>query len=361
VIGDDPEEMSVGMVRLQQVVAENYVIVLVVLLLVGSGGAWATYTAHIDPGTRSEERTVSTWSRTGGFDHRATVSQSNPVYETGLRLTNQQAYFPRIVRTLSGEYSVRYSASDSGQLDIESTLELITRNSDDEVVFWETTRRLGRATVSETSPGESLTVPFEFNLSRTRVRLEQSEDVLGDPGESVVIVRAETRMTGTVSGRLVDRTFVDELQLRLEGNAFRVRDPGETTNSSSRTRTIQVEREYSPLWGVGGPVAMLLGIGGAAALVGLRRRGRLAPSDAALDRVVRAEYEEWLSRGTVPADFDPESDDVIMLAELVDLVDVAADTNRRVVYDPDEDWYVVPSEPFTYACCPPLHADDVSS
>jgi hypothetical protein len=353
---DEPLEL----LRLRRVVSDRYAAVLVALLLVGCVGAWAGYAPHLDPGTRTEERTTATWTRSADFDHGAEVTTENPVYETGVELRNQRAYFPRISPFLTGQYRVGYAASDGGRVDVAVDLTLLVRSQGDDVVFWGYSRDLNETVVTDIAPDRSVAVDYRVNLSRAQGRIERAEATLGDsPGDPEVLVEAETRVTGDINGRTVDRTFVDTLRLRPDGDAFGVRDPGELTNSSATTRTVEVTRTYSSVRRVGGPLAALVGFGSAAGLVVARRRDLLAPSPADLDRLVREEYGEWLSRGSLPASVGPDAEDVVEVAALVDLVDVAVDTDERVLYDPARDLYAVLGERHTYVCRPPLAAGTV--
>jgi hypothetical protein len=351
---DEPIEL----VRLRRVVSDHYVTLVLVFLLVGSVGAWAGYAPHVDPGTRTEERTVATWSRSGGFTHGATVTRTNPIYETGTELRDRRAYFDRIAPFLAGRYSFRYAASGGGDVTVDVVLRLRVRSRGEGTVFWGSTRELNTARTPGTAPDRTVAVDYEFNMSRARARIDRAAETIGNsPGDPEVLVEAETRMTGDVNGRPIDRTFVDQLRLVPDRDAFVVRSESEFTNSTARTESVAVPRTYSPIRRLGGPLVALVGFGGAVGLAVARRRELFALSQRDRDRLVRDEYDEWLSEGSLPPSLTADAEGVIELSALVDLVDVAVDTDGRVLYDPSRDLYAVPGESYTYICRPPLTDD----
>jgi len=350
----DPSDSALSL-RVRDTVDKQYLVIVVILLLVGVTGLWASYTVYIDPGTQTETRTVSEWRRTATFDHGATVTAENPVYDTGQRLRNQQAYFPQVSPVLTGEYQFGYAASDSGSADVDVTLRLILRGQRDGTVFWQRSRDVGGTTTAGVTPGNGIDSEFEFDMNRTRSQLERIDETFGQtPGEPVVLVQARTRVTGEINGRVVNREFVDELRFTPDGDAFVVRGPGEPTNTSRQTRTVQVPRERSPALGIGGLIAMVLGIGGVIGLIVARRDLRIRLTRAERDRLTRLAYAEWISRGSLSNPLDPDSEGVTEVSSLVDLVDVAADTDGRVLYDPDREQYAVFKGDHTYICEPPL-------
>jgi len=343
------------LLRIRDTIDTQYVLVVGLLVLLVTAGLWVSFTTHVSPETQTETETLSQWSRAATFDHGATVTGQNPVYDTGQRLQNQQAYFPLISPVLSGEYRFRYAASGDGDIDIEVRLQSTVQGRGDGTTFWQRTRDIGGFSASNVDPGETATAEFEFNMNQTRTQLERVEETFGQtPGDPVVIVRAQTRMTGQVNGQSVNREFTDELRLLPDGDTFIMNDPGELTNTSSQTQSFTTTREYSPIRGLGGPVVFLLSVACLAGLVVARRRGQISLSAMERDRLVQSEYSEWISVGSLSEQPDLSDPSVVEMSSLVDLVNVAADAGERVVYDPDRDRYAVFSSDQVYICEPPL-------
>jgi hypothetical protein len=348
---DDDAEL----LRLRQVVAEYYGVVLLVLVLVAGAGAWAGYTAYVDPGVETEERTVSTWSRTATFSHSAEVTRRNPIYSTGLRLTNRQAYFPQVAPVLEGEHQFSYTATTGGSVDVLTDVQLLVQSGEDGTVFWQSTQTLSNRETAGVRPDQPVVTRYRFNMSRVQARLDRMSDTLGDtPGETEVVVRAETRLTGEINGRTIDRRFVDDLRLIPDGDTFLVSDPGQVRNSSRQVETITRERTYSLLWRAGAPLLVVLGLGGTGGLLYGRRNGLLSVDP---DRLDRTEYDEWISHGTLPSSVDPDGDNAVAVDSLGDLVDVAADIDERVLFDADRDCYAVLDAHYHYLYQPTIATD----
>ncbi|TKX72916.1 hypothetical protein EXE46_15135 [Halorubrum sp. GN11_10-6_MGM] len=341
--------------RIRDTVDTQYILIIGLLVLLMTAGLWVSYTTHVSPETQTETEVVSQWSRTATFDHGATVTGENPVYDTGQRLQNQRAYFPLISPVLSGEYQLQYAASGNGNIDIDVRLQSTVQGRSDGTVFWQRTRDVGSVTTADVEPGGTATTDFEFDMNQTRVQLERVEETFGEtPGDPVVIVRAQTRLTGRVNGQPINREFTDELRLIPDGDAFVVNDPGEVTNTSRQTRTSTTTREYSSARRFGGPAVLLFSIAGLGGLVVARRRGRIALSPAERDQLVHSEYSEWISVGSLSTQPDLADSNVIEMSSLVDLINVAADAGERVVYDPDRERYAVFNGGQMYVCEPPL-------
>ena len=342
---------STTALKIRQTVVKNYSLILIVLVVAGGIGGWAGYTAYFDPEVETEERTTSTWSRTATFTHGAEVTRPNPIYSTGRRLTDQRAYFPRISPFLEGEYQFSYTASGGGNVEVVTELRLLVRRGEGDI--WQSTRTLQSSRAVDIGPNREIISTYRFNMNQVRDRLDRVSDTLGEtPGQTDVVIRAETRMTGEINGRQVDRRFVDDLRLVPDGDAFLVSDPGQISNNSAQTGTIQREQEYSLLWKGGAALLIIVGFVGAGGLVYWRRKGALTLTVEERERLSREEYSEWVSYGTLPQSFDPDDDELVELESLGDLVDIAADINDRVLYDSEYNCYAVLDEGYNYVYWP---------
>jgi len=353
--GTAPQSDDGLRLRIRKAVDEQYVIILAVLVILLVGGLWASYTAHISPGTETETAVDSQWSRASTFSHSAMVTGQNPVYDTGQRLRNQRAYFPLISPLLTGEYQFQYTASGDGSVDVDVTVLSIVQSRGDGTVFWQQTSEIGGVTTADLEPGDPATTEFEFNLNQTRLQLERVEETLGEtPGDPVVVVQAQTRMTGRINGQAVDREFTDELRFIPDGDSFVVNDPGEVTNTSRQVRSVTTTRKYSPMRTIGGPAMLVVSVGGLAGLMLMRRRNQIALSPAERDQLTHIEYAEWISAGSLSEDPNDSELNAVEMSSLVDLVNVAADAGERVVYDPDQERYAIFDGERMYFCTPPL-------
>jgi hypothetical protein len=114
--------------------------------------------------------------------------------------------------------------------------------------------------------------------------------------------------------------------------------------------SVPVERSYGPLWRLGGPLAIIGGLGGAAALVLADRRGELEVDEATRDRLAtrqaRQEYDDWITTAWVPE--SAIDGPVVEVESLEGLVDVAIDTDERVLESVDGSVYRVLHDGYVY-------------
>lgn len=98
----------------------------------------------------------------------------------------------------------------------------------------------------------------------------------------------------------------------------------------------------------------MAGVGGLAGLTVARRRDELAVSQADRERLsataTREQFDDWITRARVPA--SARADPLVPVDSLDGLVDVAIDTDARVVEDRGRDEFVVLGDAVTYVYRP---------
>jgi len=327
--------------RLRVALAEHYTVALVAVLLVGAVGGSLVYTTHVDPGTTTETRQVSSWTSESEFGHRATVVNGSAAFETGTVLRNRTVYFRGATPRLNGSFRYGYTATDGGDLAVNATTMLVlrsvgTRANGNETVYWTVRRPLGQRAVESVGPGERVSVPFSVNVSAAQTEARRIDERLGGtPGEIELAVVARLDVTGTRNGQPVDTAGQHRLSIQPQQGVYRVRDPGPTQTSGEQTETVSVPVEYGPLRRLGGPLLLLASLAGLVGLVGGRRSGWLRLDDDERERLAyrrtRAEFDEWISTGRVRRAL--RDGQAIELDSLSGLVDVAIDTDSRVIED----------------------------
>ena len=356
--------MSDRRLEARAVLSAWFEVAVVVLLVVALAGGWATYTAHVNPGTTTEQEVVSEWAVTGDFDHSATVSQQNPVYDTGTRLSNRSTYFTGIAPELDGRFLTRVQTASASDLSVSLDSNLVLQSAEEEQVYWRVDSNLDERTAEDVTPGSTVAVPFTVNATQVESRLERIGDSLGgSPAEPTAFVAVDVTVEGVINGQQQSASFTERLTIAPGGGTYSVTEPQEVGEQFQRTEPITVPAEYGPLRAVGGPLAALAGIAGLGALVVARRRDELALSEserALLDyQSDRAEFDEWITQIRLPdvAFEKPEAE----AASLRDLVDFAIDTDAGVVESPDESAYYVVGDEYLYVYRPPSRdaPDDV--
>ena len=350
--------------RTRALLASNRTLVVALCVALALAGGWLTYGAYADPGTHAEERTVASWESTAEFDHGATVTKENSLYETGRSLRNRPAYFTNVSPALDGSFVYGYDASDGGSLDVLANATLVVQHVEEDrdgnvTVLWETTESLGSVESADVGPGEPVAVPFSFDAAGLADRVDEiDEDLDNPPGRTRAFVAVDVGLSGTVNGQRVDRT--EEYELPFEpGATLRVDDPGAMTESHETTEAVLVSNAPGPVGRFGGPLLLLAGLAGLGGLVVADRRGALVVDAGDRARLAHAadrdDFEEWIHAVSLP----PEAEErpVAHADSLADLVDFAIDADTGVVEDPGTGVYSVLHGDLRYVYVPP-DADD---
>ncbi|MBX0297242.1 DUF5305 domain-containing protein [Haloarcula nitratireducens] len=352
--------MSDRLLRMRAVLDKQFIVAVIVLALLVSLGGWVTYTTHVDPGTTTEERPVSSWQTNGWFNHSATVTETNSVYPVGTTLTNRSVYFTQLSPGLNGTYTFTYGASNSGELNGTVSLQLVFQgveeNGGETTVIWQTTRQLQTVSRDSLEPGETVQVPFSVNMTETSNRTAIIDEQLGNPpGQSEVVLKASVDMQGTVNGQSVTQVKEHTLPVTVAGGTYRVAQPSQMTDRREATQTVTVDNTYGPLRTLGAPVLLLVALCAFGGLVTARFQERIALSTRERERLTyaddRDDFEEWISTIKLPDEaFDlPEAEATSLSA----LVDFAIDTDNSVIEDPDDDAYYVIHDSYRYTYRPP--------
>jgi hypothetical protein len=346
--------------RTRLLVADRFAPLVALLLVLALTGGVLTYTTHVEPGSHVEERTVATWESTAAWNHEARVTRSNPVFQRGTTLSDHELYFTRVSPRIEGTFRYSYTASADGNLStsVATTLVLhsVGERDGETVEYWRVTEPLGRPQATRIAPGEGVRATFATNVSALQQRIDRIEEELsGTPGDPEVRLLTRVRTTGTVNGRPVRRLSEYGATIELDEGTYRVTDAATERERRNTTRTVTVENSYGPLRSTAGPLVLVVGLLGASGLVAARETGRLAVSPATRERLAyeadRREFDDWITTGTVDADALGEPR--VEVDSLEGLVDIAIDTDSRVIEDAASGALLVIGTETTYRFEPP--------
>lgn len=286
---------------------------LAVALVATVGAGWA----YAKPGetTATDRRHPQTVA--GTVETSAVVTGDSSVFDRGETLTDRRVYLleatPNL--TLTGRVDAPAGATVRQRLLVQYR---VTR--DDRVVWTDS-----RVLAAGTEPRVGTTV----NVSRVRARARRIQEAFGAAatvgmGLRYVVDyetdRYEGRLNATVPLTFTDRAYVVDGDLAAE---------------ETRTTPVTVTRQRSPDYATVGLLAgvALLASAGAAVLLGRDDLPGLAADGEALQH---QRYAEWVSRGRLPVF---AADQHVEMDSLADLVNLAIDSNERVVYDAEQNSY----------------------
>ncbi|WP_018256419.1 DUF5305 domain-containing protein [Halomicrobium katesii] len=338
---------SASVLRARHLIAQHLAIAVVVCLVLAGAGGFVAYAEYSAPDTTTEQRVTASWTTDSSFAHQATVERSTRAFESGTILRNRSAYLFRVTPALAGEHRFRHEGAP-GAATVATDVQLVKRSvggtGDDRTEFWRVTDSLASAETT-IAPGESARTSFRVNVSRQRNETRQIERELGGtPGRIELFVLVTTNVTTIVDGERLERSRTERLTIRPATATYAV--AANTTGArdepiSTETVSVPVEQNSARIYGGGAFAA--LSLLAAAGLVVADRRDRLAvpPETVAAIRTERTRdrFDEWISVGRVPEPADDER--VVTVDSLEDLVDVAIDSDRRVIEDGDDGRFVV--------------------
>ncbi|MFC4542572.1 DUF5305 domain-containing protein [Halosolutus amylolyticus] len=289
-----------------------------VLAVVATG--WVVATPSTSTTTQQvNQETVSTETTTSA------VVVEDGLWESGTRLVDSSVYTFAATPNLT---ITPRTAVASSEASVIHEVRIRHEAARDGSVFWEETVPQSR---TEASVVDGVaTSETTITVDDVRDQRAALEDDLVDVGSITTSIEVVVEYdTGTYADEQVLSSPV-----RMTEDAYWLEEPLEDSTDHSETATIEVqESPNAPAIGVLLLVAVL-SFGGAAFVY---TRGPI-DVDAARRAVYEQRYAEWISRGSIPmwvGDYHVELD------TLEDVVDVAIDTNERVVNDRQRDLFAV--------------------
>jgi hypothetical protein len=338
----DPELQE----RVRLLLADQTTLALAVCALLVVVGGFVAVQAHTGPDTTTEQRVAGTWTTNASFDHSAVVRPDTLAFAEGDVLQNRSLYYRGVTPILSGTYTVDHAGSPSSitsQTDLSIVLRAVTDADEQQEILWQVSRPVVSIETADASADQPHRVAFEVNTSEQIEETRRIREDLGSTvGEPQILLQASTTAEATVAGEQVRQRRTDLLRIRPQGGVYEVIPATSGAQQESVSETVTVPIEQDPLRAYGSIFAMIVGLLGGIGLWYLDRDGRLdvPPATAATIRAARERdsFDEWISRGRVP----PEGDDerVIEVDSLEDLVDVAIDSERRVIEDDSGEFVV---------------------
>lgn len=340
--------------RFRSFLNEWFSILLVVLLIATVLTGWWAYSINLNPSVETEERLTEQWSESTNYDHSAEIQRESLAFAAGEVVENRPIYYTAAADELDGTYRYQYQA-DSGDVEVatETFLLIQAGELDDgqiEDPFWEISEPL-RSDSERLDPGEDHTVQFSVDIQSVLETIATVEAELDSTQGSVdVRVISVTERSGTIEGESVDDTYQSEMPMVVEPATFRVTETETVDETHESFETVEVLAEPSPITAYGsiilfGLVAALL-----MSVAGLRYTGytELSEEEEELLEITQARdrFSEWITTGEFPS--EREYEETVLVDDLEGLVDVAIDTNKRVIEDTQLGVYTVLDDAYIY-------------
>ena len=301
--------------------------VAAVLAVVGvallGGAGWVLANPPTDTVTeRVDVQTVGTDSETS-----AVVTGNSTAYERGDRLSDLPVYFQRISPVVT--VAVETTTPDGVDTRVTQRLVLVQEATRDGRTFFTTNRTLVERT--ETVSDGRLRTSTDVNVTEVRQEANQIQgDFSGVGSYQVSLELTVDYRTDRYEGTLSART-----PLTVTSNAYWLGGSLSDSREHARTVTQQVTEPANPAVYGGLGLLSVLALGSAGAVVYVRRE---IDAEAIETEFFHEEYRGWISEGEFPTG---TSKRYVSINTLEGLVDIAIDSNKRVIFDPSLEVYAV--------------------
>ena len=333
--------------RVKHQVAVYGSVVGAVLVVLGIAAVAAGGYVYVNPPTEEiPPRETDVREFSASVDHSAEVVEETPLYDAGTTVENQPVYF------VNGTPELRLVATanvpDDRMVNVSHRLTVYREISFRETVFWDERETLvaDRAVVED----GRLRVEAELDIPSVAARNAEIEGVVADVGSVTTGVRLRTSYeTESVGGEPYEGELTTGSRLRITEQAYWFESGFGATATESQTTegTVRQQPPNFALVGALGGLGILLSLGG----VGLAYwSSQTADVRDLEEKLYRARYDEWISEGDFPTDAGKQ---YVYINSLEDLVDIAIDTGKRVIHDPELGVYGVVDDDLVY-----YHAND---
>lgn len=294
-------------------------VIAALLVLLGAAALVGAGVTAFDPGTETVVRQTDNQSISTEVRTSAVVTGNTTLYEPGERLSGKSVYLRSAAPVAT--YTVVTSVPADHPVEVTHRLAVVVEATRDGSAFYADERTIldetHRVTNGTAVASATLDVPaLASDLDRTQTEVGTAGTV------RVSLVLQVDYRTDAYEGRLAASS-----PLQVTQRAYWL----DRDLADSREHSTPVSREVSvepdPLVYGGLALLALAALAGAAGVVHWRRG---LDGETIEIRLVRAQYDEWISNGEFPTGMDRQ---YVRVDSLEDLVDIAIDSEKRVVHD----------------------------
>jgi len=276
--------------------------------------------------TTNEERIASESEVT------AIVTGNTTLYERGQRLRNQPAY----LLNASPDPTLRLRTSAPSGSVVSHRIVIEYQASRDDRAFWQERRVL--SSQNATTKNGSVQSTVQMDIRQIKSRVGSVRETLGNLGTLEVEIHANvTYDTGTYDG-----SHGRAITLQVTENAYWFSDGLNAVDQrATRNREKRVKDPKPAVYGGLGILSLIGVLSG----IGVIIVGRRTDPEALNESLYRERYAEWISEGEFPTETEKR---YVKIESLEDLVDIAIDSNKRVIHDQTLDAFGVTDGDIVY-------------
>ncbi len=329
--------------RLKHQVAVYGAVVGAVLIVLGLGAFAAAGYVYTNPPVEEippQETDVQEFSTS--IEHSAEVVEPTPLYEPPDTVENQPVYFVNATPNLRLEAAA--DLPDDRPVNVTHDLRIYREVTFQETVFWDEQETL--AVDQAVAEDGQLRVETDLDIRSVSDRTDEIDGLVGGIGSVSTGIRLRTTYeTESADGQPYQGELRTESELEITEQAYWFEERELRASGTESQMTEGSIEEQPPDVTVVGTLAGL----GVALIVGgfglATWSSRSADVRELEEQVYRMRYDEWISEGDFPTDAGKQ---YVYINSLEDLVDIAIDTGKRVIYDPELETYGVVDDDLVY-------------
>ncbi|WP_144906331.1 DUF5305 domain-containing protein [Halobellus captivus] len=331
--------------RVKLFISENNRAVVAALLLCGVLCLLAAGYVFSTPTTQTVVEQTDRQTFDAEVHPSALVTRPTALYEQGERLENRSVYFLSASPSLTLQANT--SVPDDEPVAVDTQLQLETLGTRNGQPFYRSTRTL--IETEQTASDGRVSATETVNVSAVRQELAVVQEEVQDTGQ----FRLRLLLDVAYRSEAYEGSLSASAPFVVSDQSYYLDGTLEATETESTPVERQITQPPSPAEYGGLAVIGLLLFGLAAATVRIDDR---VDTEELRTQIVHDQHAEWISRGQFPTDSQKQ---YISILTLEDLVDVAIDTNRRVIHDPQIDAYaVIDSTEIYYYALADVQADE---
>ncbi|HOP08895.1 MAG TPA: DUF5305 family protein [Candidatus Methanofastidiosa archaeon] len=307
-------------------------VAFVSFIIMVAGAAWAAL-LYTEPVSERVQELDYSFSYGSSYDVSAEVVNENPIYDVGSKLTDMAGYFYSISPVAEMTFTLDFDPSiEDANVSVETETVLLIQNLDDnDVPYW--TKEITVSSSSFSFQGTSSNTDVQYiDAEEIYSTIEDiSNEVGGSSGRAVGYYVTTVLMTGSISNTDINEQASYSIPMYFRSDYYYADSENANTQTQTRSfytiREIETNREVMDLW-----MQIVIAAFGLLVFLYAVAAGRTK------DGSDYAEFKDWVSEGSFPGGgWEKE----VYIPILKDLVDIAIDTGKRVIYDKEEDIFFV--------------------
>jgi hypothetical protein len=330
-----------------------FVVGLLLLSTIGFSGAALAYATPAETEQVTEQTDEQSFDTT--VNTSAAVTGDTTLYESDRPLSNMPVYLLAVSPNVTVSAHTEVPSDRAVEVTQQITIELYATRGDE--VFWSEERSLASNTERVTDGSLQTRTTIDIRQIRNgRLRQVQSEV------QGVGVLHAKVHVDTVYKTDSYQGALGVTAPMEITNRSYAIDAPrsDERTHTTPVTRTITDSDDevvigtpvasdvaaQSGVPGVGvitlpGDSALRGGFGLfalGAALVVWRVYHRLPDRETIKREYDEVRHQDWVSRGRIP---ESDAYERVPIEEFVDLIDIAIDSDKRVIYDRERDLYAV--------------------